>query len=218
MPDPSEAAPRSLADPAVLAARRALADAPHLRPLRELAARIARERGAPVPDPDPLDGGIRARLLLLLETPGPGIARTGFVSRDNPTGTAANLWRFLGEAGIARRDTLIWNAVPWVIHAPGALNRAPRRAELRAALPYLPPLLACLPSVRVVVLAGRVAGEARGPLAVLRPECPVIAVPHPSPTYVCTAPDVRTRILDGFREAASRLAPSRPFHARGTAT
>jgi len=67
-------------------------------------------------------------------------------------------------------------------------------------------------------LAGRVAGEARGPLAVLRPECPVIAVPHPSPTYVCTAPDVRIRILDGFREAAWRLAPSRPSHARGTAT
>ena len=60
MPDPSEAAPKALADPAVLAARRALADAPHLRPLRELATRIARERGAPVPDPDPLDGGIRA--------------------------------------------------------------------------------------------------------------------------------------------------------------
>lgn len=118
-----------------------MADAPHVRPLRAFARMIAAERGAAVPDPDPLDGGVEARLLLLLETPGPSIGRTGFVSRDNPTGTAANLFRFLAEAGIARRDTLIWNAVPWVIHAPGALNRAPRRAEASAAAPYFAPLL-----------------------------------------------------------------------------
>ncbi|GJD94131.1 uracil-DNA glycosylase [Methylobacterium iners] len=206
MPPPEPTAPKSLADPAVLAARRALADAPQIQPLRELARRIAAERGAPVPDPDPLDGGVAARLLLLLETPGPAIARTGFVSRDNATGTAANLFRFLGEAGIARADTLIWNAIPWVIHAEGALNRAPRRAEIRAAEPYLAPLLALLPALRVAVLAGRVAGEARAGLARLRPDLPVLAVPHPSPTYVCTSPEVPARIRRGLGEAAAILA------------
>ena len=202
-PEPS--APKSLADPAELAARRAMVDAPHLRPLRDLAQKIAAERGAPVPDPDPLDGGVRARLLLLLETPGPSIGRTGFVSRDNATGTAANLFRFLAEAGLSRGDTLIWNAIPWVIHAPGALNRAPRRAEARAAAAYVEPLLALLPRLAVVVPAGRFAAQAAAPLSELRPDLPVVPVPHPSPTYVCTAPSVRARILAGLREAAGRL-------------
>ncbi len=205
MPDSPATAPKSLADPAVLAARRTRTDAPHLAPLRDLARRIAAEREAPVPDPDPLDGGVNARLLLLLETPGPTIRGTGFVSRDNPTGTAANLFRFLAEAGLARGDTLIWNAVPWVIHAPGARNRAPRRSETAAALPYLEPLLACLPRLRIVVLAGRVAGGVASPLGALRADLPVVTIPHPSPTYVCTSPDVARRIRAGLREAAARL-------------
>ncbi|MFF8798480.1 MULTISPECIES: uracil-DNA glycosylase [unclassified Methylobacterium] len=205
MPD-SPDAPKSLRDPAAVAARRAMADAPHIRPLRLLAHRIAAERGAAVPDPDPLDGGVEARLLLLLETPGPSIGRTGFVSRDNATGTAANLFRFLREAGIARRDTLIWNAVPWVIHAPGALNRAPRRSEAAAAAPFFAPLLALLPRLRVVVPAGRFAQSAAAPLAALRPDLPVVPIPHPSPTYVCTSPSVAERIRAGLSEAAARLS------------
>ncbi len=166
-----------------------------------MAARIAADFGASVPAPDPLDGGVGARLLLLLETPGPAIVRTGFVSRDNPTGTAANLFRFLAEARIARGDTLIWNAVPWVIHAEGALNRAPRRSEIRAAAPCLGPLLALLPGLVVVVLAGRVAGALRETIDALRPDLSVLAIPHPSPTNVCTSPDVAVRIRDGLARA-----------------
>ncbi|WP_246693866.1 hypothetical protein [Methylobacterium sp. WL18] len=79
---PEPQAPKSLADPAALAARRALIDAPHIAPIRALADRIAAERGAAVPVPDPLDGGVAARMLLLLETPGPAVLRTGFVTRD----------------------------------------------------------------------------------------------------------------------------------------
>ena len=205
MPD-SPDAPKSLRDPAAVAARRAMADAPHIRPLRLLAQRIASERGAAVPGPDPLDGGVEARLLLLLETPGPSIGRTGFVSRDNATGTAANLFRFLREAGIARRATLIWNAVPWVIHAPGALNRAPRRSEAAAAAAFFAPLLALLPRLRVVVPAGRFAQDAAAPLGALRPDLPVVPIPHPSPTYVCTSPRVAERIRAGLSEAAARLS------------
>lgn len=212
-PDPT--APKSLAMPDQLAARRALIGSRHLRPLLALRERIAREQDAAVPAPDPLDGGVGARVLLLLETPGPRILDTGIVSRDNPTGTAANLFRFLHEAGIARRETLIWNAVPWVIHAAGALNRAPRRSELHAALPYLPPLLACLPHLSVVVLAGRFAGEARAPLLALNPALSVIAIPHPSPTYVCTAPSVRDRIVAGLEAARLRLDASNSPSPRG---
>lgn len=198
-------APKALADPEALAARRALIDSPHIAPIRALAARIAAERGAPVPAPDPLDGGVGARMLLLLETPGPAVLRTGFVTRDSANGTAANLFRFLAEAGLSRADTLIWNAVPWLIHAEGARNRAPRRAEVAAAAPYLAPLLDLLPRLAVAVLAGRFAGEAAPSLAALRPDLPVIRVPHPSPTYVCTAPKVPERIRRGLAEAAAIL-------------
>ena len=198
-------APKSLADPDALAARRAMIGAPHIAPIRALGDRISAECGAPVPVPDPLDGGVGARMLLLLETPGPAVLRTGFVTRDSANGTAANLFRFLAEAGIARTDTLIWNAVPWLIHPEGALNRAPRRAEIAAAGPYLEPLLDLLPRLAVAILAGRHAGEAAPVVAALRPDLPVIRVPHPSPTYVCTSPDVPARIRRGLAEAAAIL-------------
>ena len=201
----SGAGVRAFRDPATLAARHALLDRPHVTPLRALAARIAAEQEAEVPEPDPFDGGVGARLLVLLETPGPSIARTRFVSRDNDTGTAANLGRFLDAAGIARADLLIWNAIPFVIHAPGARNRPPRTGEIREGARYLEPLLALLPALRVVVLSGRVAGLLGPRVETLRPDLPTIRVPHPSPTYVCTSPTVPDRIRDGLRTAATHL-------------
>lgn len=162
--------------------------------------------GRRVPGFDPADGGAMARLLILLETPGPGGDGPRLVSRDNPTGTARNLSRFLGEAGIARRDTLLWNAVPWIVHPAGARNRALRRGEIAEGLALLPPFLALLPALRVVVLAGRVAGEARGIISATRPEVAVLAMPHPSPTYVCTSPAVPARIAATLAEAARVLA------------
>ena len=173
--------------------------------LRRFAAGLRESCGAPVPDADPFDGGGEARLLLLLETPGPRIGLTGFVSCDNPSMTARNLRGFLAAAAIPREAVLIWNTVPWVIHAPGAVNRAPRRAEIAGGLRLLDPLLALLPRLEVAVLAGRVAGEAREPLARLRPGLAVLAMPHPSPTYVVTSPEIPLRIMATLRAAAERL-------------
>ena len=145
-----------------------------------------------------------ARILLLLETPGPAIWRTGLVSMDNATGTSANLRRFLAEAGIDRRWLAIWNTVPWVIHSGGP-NRAPRTSEIRAGLAALPALLPLLTGLRCAVLAGRVAGLAEPVLRAALPDLPVIQVPHPSPTFVCTSPTVPQRIVAGL-EQARRLA------------
>lgn len=198
-----------LADPAAVGARRAALAAPHMAPLATFAARLKEETGRPVPDADPADGGVRARLLLLLETPGPSWTRTGFVSADNPTPTGANLRRFLAEAGIARADLLIWNAIPFVIHAPGAANRAPRKAELAEGLSYLPAFLRLLPRLRVAVLAGRAAAVAAPAITAARPGLPVLHMPHPSPTYVCTSPEVPRRIATALAEAAALLASRR---------
>ncbi len=69
----------------------------------------------PVPHFDPLDGGINARVLFLLEAPGAKAVASGFVSRNNPDETARNFFDLNMAAGIARRDTVCWNVVPWYI-------------------------------------------------------------------------------------------------------
>ena len=145
-----------------------------------------------------------ARLLLVLETPGTSIGKTGFVSADNPTGTAANLRRFLAAAGIHRQDIAIWNAVPFVIHTGGP-NRAPRMGEIRRGLELLPPLLSLLPKLRCIVLSGRVAGMAESAMRAAAPELAVIQIPHPSPIYVCTSPEIGRRIAAGLSAAAAAL-------------
>lgn len=197
---------------AELDARAALLGRGEVRALEPYRASLAAP-GRRVPCFDPLDGGAAARLLLLLETPGPGPDPLRFVSRDNPTGTARNLRRFLQEAGIARANTLLWNAVPWIVHAPGARNRPLRRGEIADGLATLPALLALLPHLCAVVLAGRVAGEAAPVIAAARPALPRFAMPHPSPTFVCTSPAVPERIRAALAEAARAIgatAPGRP--------
>ena len=198
-----------LADPDVLTARRAALAAPHMVPLARFAEWVRGQTGKAVPDADPADGGVGARLLLLLETPGPAMPVTGFVSSDNPTPTAANLRHFFGAAGIVRADLLIWNTVPFLIHAPGATNRAPRAAELAAGLALLPPLLDLLPRLVIAVLAGRFARLAAPALQAARPALLVLAMPHPSPVNTCTDPALPQRIVAVLAEAAGLLRDRR---------
>ena len=182
-----------------------------MRPLALLAARMRAETGYPVPDADPLDGGVGARLLLLLERPAAAVRRAGFVSRDNVTPTARNIRHFSDAAGLPRHTTLIWNAVPWMDAGPPvatarrARNLAPRPDEIRAGLLWLPPLLDLLPDLEVVVLAGRVAGQASGTLLAARPGLPVLTMPHPSPTIVCTSPRIGESIMRTLATAAAAL-------------
>lgn len=106
------AANGTLGDPAERERRRALLALPHAAPLAAYAAGLRRP-GAQVPDFDPLDGGTAARVLFVLEKPGPGIHPGGFVSRDNDTPTAAAVRAFMAQAGLPRRETALWNLVPW---------------------------------------------------------------------------------------------------------
>lgn len=158
--------------------------------------------GREVPHFDPLDGGVDARVLILLGTPGAGMTADRAMSHDNPSGTSRNLRRLCAEVELAREDGVLWNAVPWVVHAPGAANRPLRRGELREGLATLPGLLALLPHLRAVVLLGRSAGEAAPVIAAERPGLSVFAAPHPSPTIVCTHPSVGERIVAALRGAA----------------
>lgn len=207
----------SLADPTTLRARVAMLEASRVAPLLPWIEGL-RARLGEVPWPDPSDGGTEARLLLLLETPGPRIRSTGFVSTDNPDGTARNLRRFIAEADLDRRDLFIWNIVPWIIHPPGATNRAPTAAERATGLALVPDLLGRLPHLGAVVLLGRHAAAARPAIGAARPGLPLFEAPHPSPTHVCTSPAIVPRIVSALSAAAACLpALRRARAADGTA-
>ena len=155
--------------------RHALLDQPHMRALAAYAQRLRDQGRGAVPDFDPLDGGGGARLLLVLEKPGPGAVLpggSGFVSRDNPDPTARTCRAALD--GIPRAGVVIWNAVPWW---NGTM--AVRAGERRDGLAELPGLLALLPGLRAAILAGRAAQGAAGVLAVAG--VPVFRSVHPSP-------------------------------------
>ena len=189
--------PKTLRNADERARRQSLLGEDHVAPLVAYAAQLAERTGKAVPMVDPLDGGVNARLLILLETPGPRVLGTGFVSRDNPSGTAANMFRFLTNAGIARADTVIWNIVPWLIQTLGERNRNPSRLEVTEGLADLPDFLPWL-------VAGRKAEAALGLLEARMIPC--LTMPHPSPTYVCTSPDVALRISACLGKASERLA------------
>ncbi len=188
-----EGRPRSLRDPLVLAQRRAMLDAPHMRPILAEIGALRLRPGAVVPDADPLDGGAGARMLFLLEKPGPmtdpnraGPRRgSGFVSRDNDDPTAEATWHFMAEAGIPRRMTLIWNVIPWW---NGTI--AIGRGELAQGL---------LPALRGVVLVGRKAGRAQ-PLLAGR-GLHLATSPHPSPQVRAAFPVMWRGIGAAWREA-----------------
>ena len=165
--------PGALAEPEEEAGRRSVLDQGHMRALAHY-VRALNGRGLGwAPDFDPLDGGAAARLLLLLEKPGPGL-HTGFVSRDNDTPTAAAIRAAMAQAGVQREGTVIWNAVPWWNG-----TTAIRAAERQAGLAALTTLLRLLPGLRAAVLAGRTAQGARTLFCTAG--VPVFDCVHPSP-------------------------------------
>ena len=193
-------APRALRDPAEVARRRAMRGEPHVAPLAAFAEEL-RGRGE-VPDVDPLDAGAEARLLLLLEKPGPKTSParggSGFVSADNDDPTATAAWTFLREAGIERRDRVIWNTVPWW---NGTIRFTP--AERRAGLATLSAFASLLPRLEVVILVGRQAQHAR-PILAGRPVS-LHASAHPSPQVRAANPALWREIPLRWAEARAAL-------------
>src|SRR2546427_8165696 len=118
--------PYALRSEAEREVRRRLLRAPHIAALTEFVdrLRIQTGRGPAIPYIDPLDGGVAARCLFLLEAPGPQAVKTGFVSRNNPDPTAKNMCLLLREAGIPRKDTLLGNIFPTYLGTEGLIRAA----------------------------------------------------------------------------------------------
>lgn len=154
--------PRTLHDPTAIEARQARLNDPHIAPLTQYVVRLRnRHPSWEFPDFDPLDGGIEAELLFLLEKPGPMTSPThmrkgsGFISRDNDDPTAEATFSFMREARIERKRVVLWNIIPgW----NGQRKIAP--GEVDAGVKELRDLLQLLPRVHTVVLVGNKAQKA----------------------------------------------------------
>jgi len=129
---------------------------PRVKPLTVFVHRIraAESPEQRVPYFDPLDGGIEAEALFLLEAPGPRAVDSGFVSRDNPDVTARNMRLMSLEAGIDRTRTVLWNIVPWYVGSKQKIRPA-MVGDVKTAKPYLERLLPLLERLRVVALVGK---------------------------------------------------------------
>ncbi len=182
--------PRSLRDPHVRHHRLSLLAAPHMAPLVRYADTLrAMDRGT-VPHFDPLDGGIKARILFLLEKPGPmtdEVGRgkrsgSGFISRNNDDQTAEATFHFMNEAGLPRSDTVLWNVIPWWNG-----TRAITPTELQDGVSCVHDLIALLPHLTAVVLVGKKAARAERFLHDTKLN--VFASDHPSPLVRARYPE-----------------------------
>lgn len=201
-------------DPRVRVARQAELNEPHMVALADYVAALRIGSSSEYPDFDPHDGGVDARLLFLFEKPGPMTAAdggeavgSGFISRDNDDPTAEATYRFMARAGLARRDTVIWNVVPgW---------NGTRRItghELAAGLRAVDDLVAMLPKLRGIVLVGRKAQRAER--ALLARGYRIFRSAHPSPIVRATRPGDWARIPDDWRAAALATGVLGPGHER----
>ena len=198
--------PRTFRDRNAIIERRGLIELPHVAPLTAFAQSLRAEGRGTVPNFDPLDGGIDATVLFLMEKPGPmtddaalsGRTGSGFISRDNDDPTAAAIFAFMQEAGIERRQSVIWNIVPWWNGTRKIVGE-----ELTDGLDRLGTLLDLLPELRVVVGVGNRASRASG--YVTSRGLPFLRSAHPSPINRASRPQIWASIPSHWAEARRYL-------------
>lgn len=203
--------PRSLAALADREERARMLDSPDFRSLKVYVDRIRSDRasympGKHVPHFDPCDGGTKAKVLFLMQSPGPAAIETGFISCNNPDPTAENMCLLLDNAGIRRDDIIIWNIVPWYLdHDEGGQLRAPTPGEIAEAAVYLPDLFSLLGNLKAIVLVGRRAQESESRLPSVA-GVTVFRANHPSPQNVNTRPGELRRIQKDFDRVAEFIS------------
>jgi len=198
---------RTLSDAAVREDRGTLLTAPHHAPLHAYVQDLRgnlQERALDVPELDPLGGGVHARILCLLEAPGPKAAArwggSGFISVDNDDPTAHNMFTLTQEAGVPREWFLAWNIVPWYVGS-GNRIRSVQWDEIEEGRGHLRALLALLPEVRVVVTLGRPAADGWAELASEFPTVVTLTTWHPSGQNLNPHPERRAHVQETLKLA-----------------
>lgn len=134
---------------------------------------VKRKHGVPeddVPEFDPKNGNEKAKILFLLEAPGPaalaskknprtGEPGSGIVSLDNDDPTARMLKAQLDKAGINNKDDIaIWNVVPWYLgNEEGTQIRAATVSDIEKAKRYLQEVVEAMDNLQYIVLVGAAA-------------------------------------------------------------
>ena len=178
---------------------------PHVAPLT-MRVQHYHEKGVDMPWVDPADGGIYARILILLESPARSELTPRFVSLDNPCPSQQNLSRFLKQARIKRKDIIIWNTMPWI--TPSGRKISPTKENINKGLAIIQSLMPLLKDITVVVLAGSVASQTRKFFEKEYPHMALLSMPHPSPLSLCRSPFVAEKIKTTLHQAYLLVTPS----------
>lgn len=182
-----------------------------VKPLTAYTAQLREQGFVEVPEFDPLDGGVNARVLFLFEKPGPMTANrektsgSGFISRNNDDRTAEATFHFMQQIGIPRRLTVTWNLIPWWNG-----TRKVTRQELRDGLKCLAGLIDLLPKLRAVVMVGRNAAKAEGYLNEHQPSLRLFFSAHPSPLVKAKFPDKWNTIPTEWAKVLTVIDASQP--------
>lgn len=209
-------APKSLAGMGAREARHSRVFEPHVAPLNRLVEEI-NTQGRQTPWVDPSGGGIEARILFLLESPGPKSSSahgSGIISMDNADPSAARMWRLTRETGLTPEECLSWNAVPWYV-SETAKNENATPKDFREAEVYLARFVALSAGLKVVVLMGAFAERCwvrylrRHDSVVL----PVVVAPHPGERSRLSRPSFEEDIRIAMMKA-SRVGRSGPCAPR----
>jgi uracil-DNA glycosylase len=153
---------------------------------------------------DPCDGGCEAKILWLLEAPGPMATSerggSGFVSCNNNDGTAQNSWQTRVDADVPRQIVVHWNVIPYYLGSNTRI-RAHNPTDIAAVGPLIIELLYLLSQLQVVLLGGEAARKVWEGYAPKHTNLQSITCPHPSATNLNTRPEYRVRIIDAWRAA-----------------
>lgn len=163
-----------------------------------------RAAGHDVPGFDPLDGGIYARTAFLLESPGPRVVGSRFISRDNPDPSANNMTCLLSEAGLSRQNVVLWNVVPYSVSTISE-NRNASATQVRDAIRHTTDFLHLLRDLTVIVFCGRRAQIAIPLLTGCVKNIHILETFHPGAMAYNRA-HLREHMHQTFRKAAMILA------------
>ena len=214
-------APKGFRDPAEIRARDALAAVqvsaqPLNRYCRELHERLPdaiTDDGTVlspfVPEFDPADAGICARVLFVAESPGPKTnpanGGSGYISADNNDESAKMCWTVRDEVGLGETEAAHWNTVAWYL---GTAAVKPNQRTVREGVGELRRLLPLFHRLEGIVACGGFAKKAMVRYGQRDGKefdgLWVIGVPHPSPLAM-NRPHLRAEFVEGLVEARRRL-------------
>lgn len=143
---------------------------PSVRPINEYVDKLQLQHRVNIPYVAPTYGGVDARLLTLMQDPGPKTNRantdgSGMICLENVDLSAARQKYYLDGSGIHDSELVSWNAYPWPKPHPQTAQ-----SDLEAA-EALRGFLRLIPNLEVVILNGKVAKRIWGVLKKIDPAC-----------------------------------------------